>query len=132
MSASPAFASTPRIGFGSVSTANTNYDGTGTIVDVLTGAAAGTRVDRLVLQATGNPADSTVTIFLYDGTTYRLFDTIDIGDPAAASTTVAGYRFEKVYYDLVLPSASWKVAAAVTVALTSGVLDVFAFGADLT
>lgn len=132
MSTTPAFASTPRIGFGSVSTANTNRDGTGTIVDILTGVAAGTRIERVVIQATGNPADSIVTLYLHDGTSYRLFDEVDIGDPAAASTTVAGYRYEKAYRDLVLPSSSWKLAAAVTVSLTAGALNVFAFGSDLT
>lgn len=131
MASSPAFASTPRIGFGSVSTANTNRDGTGTIVDILTGVTAGTRIDRLVVQTTGDPADSILTVFLYDGSTYRLFDEIDLGNPAAASTTVPGFRYEKAYTNLVLPSSSWKFAAAVTVALTSGALNVFAFGADL-
>lgn len=132
MSATPAFASVARIGFGSVSTANTNRDGTGTIVDLLTGAAAGTRIDRLVLQATGNPADSTVTIFLHDGTAYRLLTEVDIGDPAAASTTLPGYHNEIQTPGLVLPSASWKLAAAITVALTSGAMNVFAYGGDLT
>jgi hypothetical protein len=132
MASAPAFATTPRIGFGSVTAANTNRDGTGTIVDVLTGVAAGTRIERIVLKATGDPADSVVTIFLNNGTTYLLFDEFDLGDPAAASTTVAGYRIEKAYSDLVLPTASWKLAAAITVALTSGAINVFAFGADLT
>lgn len=132
MASTPTFASTPRLGFGSVSTANTNRDGTGTIVDILTGVTAGTRVERLVLQTTGNPSDSIVTIFLYDGTTYRLFDEFDLGDPAAASATVPGWRTERAYRDLILPSSSWKLAAAITAALTAGVMDVFAFGSDLT
>jgi hypothetical protein len=128
----PAFASTPRIGFGAVSTANTNRDGTGTIVDIITGVAAGTRVNRVVLQTTGDPADSIITLFLYDGAAYRLFDEIDLGNPAAASTTVTGAHYERSYTDLVLPSASWKLAAAITVNLTAGVMNVFAYGADLT
>lgn len=132
MAATPTFASAPRIGAGSVTVANTGRDGTGTLVDILTGVAAGTRIERVVIAATGNPADSTVTLFLYDGTTNWYFDEIDIGDPAAASTTVAGFRFEKAYRDLVLPSASWKLRAAVTVALTAGALNVFAFASDLT
>lgn len=132
MAASPTYASTPRATVAAVSTANTNRDGTGTIVDVITGVAAGTRVERIVLKATGDPADSIVTLFLHNGTSYFLFDEVDLGNPAAASTTVEGYRFEKAYSDLILPSASWKLAAAITVALTAGVINVFAFGADLT
>lgn len=132
MADTPKFASTPRIGFGSVSTANTNRDGTGTIVDIITGVAAGTRIEEIVLKATGDPADSIVTIFLHDGTAYRLFDEFDLNDPAAASATVTGYRISRTYDNLVLPSASWKLAAAITAALTAGAINVFALGADLT
>lgn len=132
MSSSPTFSSTPRLGFGSVSTANTARDGTGTIVDILTGVAAGTKVFEVVVKATGDPADSVLTLFIHDGTSYRLFDEVDLGDPAAASTTVTGYRFSVQYANLILPSTSHKLAAAVTVALTSGALNVFAHAADLT
>ncbi len=132
MAASPTYASTPRVGVAAVSTANTARDGTGTVVDILTGVAAGTRVERLVLKATGDPADSIVNVFIHNGTSYFLFDEIDVGNPAAASTTVEGFRFERSYSDLILPSASWKLAAAITVALTAGVINAFAFGADLT
>lgn len=132
MAASPAFAATPRIGVAAVSAANTNRDGTGTIVDVLTGVAAGTRVERVVLQTTGNPADSIVTMYIHNGTSYFLFDEFDLGDPTAASTTIPGWRIEKAYNDVVLPSSSFKVAFAITVALTTGVINAFVFGADLT
>jgi hypothetical protein len=132
MSANPAFASIPRLGFGSISTANTNFDGTGTIVDLLTGVTAGTRIERITIVATVDPADSMVNIFLHDGTSYRYFDSFDLGNPASGSTTVPPYREERPYQDLVLPSSSWKIAASITVALTSGVINAFVHGADLT
>lgn len=130
MAASPEFITTPRIGWASVSTANTARDGSGTIADILTGAASGTKINEIVLKATGDPADSIVTVFIHDGTGYRLFDEFDLGDPAAASTTVTGHRVSRTYDNLVLPSASYKLAAAITVALTSGVINAFAFGGD--
>lgn len=132
LTATPAFAVVPRMAVAAVSTANTNRDGTGTIVDLLTGVTAGTKVFEIAVQATGDPADSVVTIFVHNGTSYFLFDEIDIGNPAAASTTVPGSRWTRRYDSLLLPSASWKVAAAITVALTSGVLNVFVSGGDLT
>jgi hypothetical protein len=132
MASTPAFANTPRIGTGLVATANTNFDGTGTLVDVLTGVSAGTRVDRLVVQANGDPADCIVCVFYYDGTSNWLFDQFDIGNPAAASTTVAAYREERVYTDFVLPTSTSKVRASITVAPTAGSVYVFALGADLT
>lgn len=132
MASTATWASTPRVGVGSVTVANTGRDGTGTLVDIITGVAAGTRIERVVVQATGNPADSVVTLFYFDGTTNWLYDEIDLGDPAAASTTLAGFHAERTYRDLVLPNASCKLKAAVTVALTAGALNVFALGSDLT
>lgn len=132
MAAAPVFANTPRIGPGSVTVANTARDGSGTLVDIITGVAAGTRIERIIVKATGDPADSVVNLFLYDGTTNWFFDAFDIGDPAAASTTVDSFRDERAYSDLVLPNASWKIKASITVALTSGAVNVFALGADLT
>ena len=125
------FATTPRIGIGAVSTANTNFDGTGTIVDLLTAGSSGTKINRIIIQATVDPADSMIPIFLYNGSTYYLYDIFDIGNPATSSATVAGYRDERSYSDLVLPTSSWKISASITVALTSGVMNVFALGADL-
>ena len=132
MAGTPTFASTSRLGVAAVSAANTNRDGTGTIVDILTGVSAGTRIERVVLQTTGDPADSVVTLYIHNGASWFLFDEFDLGNPTAASTTVAGYRVEKAYSDLVLPSSSFKLGAAITVALTAGVMNVFAFGGDLT
>jgi uncharacterized protein YeaO (DUF488 family) len=133
MADKPRFTSTPRIGIGSVSTANTNRDGTGTIVDVLSavGITNGTLVSEVVAKATGDPADSILTLFIHDGSSWHLFDEIDLADQAAASTTVTGYRVSTAYTNLVLP-AGYKLGAAITVALTAGVIKVIALGGDLT
>ena len=130
MSANPAFASVPKAKAISVSTANTNRDGSGTLVDSISAAAAGTLLQRVVLQATGDPADSIVTMFLHDGTTSWEFDEFDLGNPAAASATVPGFHTERVY-DIVIPTG-WKVQFAITAALTAGVVNVLVFAGDLT
>lgn len=132
LTATPSFAVVARAAVAAVSAANVNFDGTGTIVDILTGVAAGTKIDEIRIQATGNPADSLVNLFLHNGVSYFYFDTFDLGDPATSSTTVAGFTATKVFDNLLLPAATWKLAASITVALTSGVVNVFAFGADLT
>lgn len=129
MASSPAFAATPRCAAGSVSTANTNRDGTGTIATIFTAGASGSKVEEIVVKSTADPADSTVTIFLYDGSAYWLFDEIDLGNPAAGSTTVASYRDRRAYPSLILPSG-WSVRAAITAAPTAGVVNVFCFGGD--
>lgn len=136
MASTPRFTSTPRVGVATLTLANTARDGTGSnIVDVLTAVAAGTKVFEIVVQATGNPADSIVTLFLHDGTTSHIFDEIDVGDPAAASTTDSGYRVSRTYTNLVIPAVGatlWKLQASLTVAPTTGALKVVAFGGDLT
>lgn len=126
---SPIFLLTPNNGIASVSTANTARDGTGTIATIFTAGANGSRVEEIVVKATGDPADSVVTVFLYDGSTYHLFDEFDIGDPAAASATVAGYREARTYRNLMLASG-WSIRAAITVALTAGVMKVICHGGD--
>jgi hypothetical protein len=131
MAASPAFISTPRIGRLSLSTANTATDGTGTINDLIVGAAAGTRILSVNVQGTATTVAALVNLFLYDGTQWDLFDQVTIS-ATTGSNTVKGYRLVTAYTDLVLPSATWKLGATITVAPTTGTVRVAAFGGDLT
>ena len=131
MANNPSFISTPRIGRCSLSTANTATDGTGTITDLVVGVAAGTRVLSVVVQGTATVATGLVNLFLYDGTNWDLYDQITLTS-TVGSTTVKSYRLATSYSDLVLPSATAKLGATITVAPTSGTVRVFAFGGDLT
>jgi len=131
MAASPALITTPRSGRCSLSTANTATDGTGTITDLITGVAAGTRVLSINVQGTATTVAALVNIFLYDGTNYDLFDQFTIS-ATTGSNTVKGYRLVTAYTDLVLPTASWKLGATISVAPSSGTVRVAAFGGDLT
>ena len=130
MAASPAFISTPRIGRVSLSTANTATDGTGTINDLITGVSAGTRVLSINVQGTATTVAALVNIFLWDGTQWDLFDQITISATTGSNTTKA-YRLATAYTDLVLPSATWKLGATITVAPTTGTVRVSAWGGDL-
>ncbi len=131
MAASPAFVSTPRIGRCSLSTANTATDGTGTINDLITGVSAGTRVLSVNVQGTATTVAALVNLFLWDGTQWDLFDQITIS-ATTGSNTAKAYRLVTAYTDLVLPSASHKLGATITVAPTTGTVRVTAFGGDLT
>lgn len=135
MASAPAYWANRRMGRAVLSSAAvTDKTGATTtnIVDILTGVAAGTEVTEIKVQADGDPADSIVLIFVYNGTDYRLYDEFDIGNPAAGSTTVPAYNETRYYTGLYLPSASWKLAAAITVATTAGNVQVWASGGDLT
>lgn len=134
MSATPAYWSNRRMGRAVLSAATTDKTGATTtnIVDILTGVAAGTEVTELQVKADGDPADCLILIFIHNGTNYILYTEIDIGNPAAGSTTVAAYEETRYYTGLFLPSASFKVAAAITVVPTAGSVAVWASGGDLT
>ena len=128
MAANPSFISTPRIGVASVSTANTAIDGTGTITDLITGAAAGTRILEIDAQCSATSAAALINLFLWNGTAWTLFDQISI-TAATSSTTVKANRNFTAYTNLVLPSASWKVGCTTTI---SQATRVYALGGDLT
>jgi hypothetical protein len=127
MALEPAFAVTPRIGAVNVATANTNRDGTGTVATLITGAATGTRIAEIVVQARVTTTAGMVRIFLYDGTTYRFFDEVAIA-AATVSGTVKGTRVSTLYGNLVLPNASWSLVVSTHNAES---IDVTALGADL-
>jgi hypothetical protein len=131
MATNPAFISTARIGRASLSTANTATDGTGTITDLVTGVAAGTRVLEIVTQGTATTVAALVNLFLWDGTNWDLFDQITIA-AATGSNTVKGNRVSTTYQNLVLPNSTAKIGCAISVAPTSGTVRVTALGGDLT
>ncbi len=135
MSATPAYWSNRRFGRAVLSAATTDKSGATTtnIVDILTGVAAGTEVTEINVKADNDPADCIILIFIHNGTDYRLYDEIDIGNPSAGSTTVPAYGPDYRYYTgLFLPSTSFKLAAAITVVPTAGSVMVWASGGDLT
>lgn len=133
MASVPAFIAAPRLGVASLSTGQTAraVGTTSNVVDVLTGASGGTRVLEVRVKATAQPADSTLVLWLHDGTNAHPLAEIDLGAPAAGSTTVASYEYAVPFANLVLPSSSWKLQASVTVTPTSGTIEVFALGGDL-
>jgi hypothetical protein len=131
MATNPAFISTARIGRASLSTANTATDGTGTITDLITGVAAGTRVLEIVTQGTATTVAALVNLFLWDGTNWDLFDQITIA-AATGSNTVKGNRVSTTYQNLVLPNSTAKIGCTISVAPSSGTVRVTALGGDLT
>lgn len=130
MATSPAFTSTPRYASATVSAANTNRDGTGTIVSVLTGVAAGTKVFEVVVQATGTTTAGMVRLFVStdSGTTWRLFDEVTIA-AATPSGTVKATRVSTTYANLILANGSQVLGAATNNAESFAVI---ALAGDLT
>jgi hypothetical protein len=128
MATEPAFATIPRIGSVALAAADTSYTAPTNVATVITGVAAGTRVSEVVVQMTATVSSATmVRLFLYDGTTYFLFDEITIAS-STGSQSVKQSRVSTAYSNLILPSASWSLRATVHSA-NAGV--VIALAADL-
>lgn len=128
MATTPTFTGTPRVGIAALSAANTNRDGTGTIVDALTGVAAGTKVFEVRIVATATTTAGMVRLYLYNGTTYTLFDEIAV-TAVTGSASVAEFSAVRTYANLILPSASYKLSASTHNAET---FNVVVTGGDLT
>jgi hypothetical protein len=127
MATSPSFAVTPRIGSVSISTQDTSLTAPTNFGTVITGVAAGTRVAELVVKCAATSAAALVRVFLYDGSTYYLFDEVTIS-AATSSNTVATTRVSRTYDNLILPSASWSVRVTTSIAQAA---HVTALAADL-
>lgn len=96
---SPIFTLTPNTGFGSVQTANTAMDGTGTVVTVFTAGASGSFVSTIFVKPTGSCAASVIRIWLNNGSTNvtatnncLLFDYSLPQTTASNVTALAGYE----------------------------------------
>lgn len=128
MASTPTYATTPVIGQAQISAANTNRDGTGTIVTVIAGAVGGRRVSRIVVQATGTTTAGMVRIYLFDGTNTRLYREMSV-TAITPSATVQPFRGELILpQEFALPSATWEIRASTHNAET---FNVFAHGDDV-
>ena len=87
----PVFADTPQTTLSEIVTANTARDGSGTIVDGYTGAAAASIVKYAKIQAIVTTTAGMVRIFLKkSGGAYELLDEVTV-DAITVSGTVAGF-----------------------------------------
>lgn len=103
MSTSAQYASTVRGASAQVTTANTNRNGTGTIVSVFTAGSSGSRIDDIYIVATGTTTAGVVRLFISDGTNIRLWQEILVS-AVTPSTTVSVWTAVLANQALLLPS----------------------------
>lgn len=103
MASTPTFASVPKIGLATISTANSGRDGSGTLTNVVSAGSSGTKINEIIVEALSTTTSGTVRVFIYDGNNNYLFDEIAVAAnvPTASNTTV---RYSKIYDNLVLPN----------------------------
>lgn len=90
MATSASFAATPKNGTltTQLTVANTGRDGTGTLVTVLTAGASGSRIDSIMVQATGTTTAGMIRFFISNdsGTSKRLIGEVPVLAQTASAT----------------------------------------------
>lgn len=117
---------TPNTGMGIISVANPNLDGTGTIVDIITGASNGTMINMITVKSQTTNAQGIVRLFLFDGITYFLIQEVMV--PATQPTEVVPSFQADIYLPIFLKSG-YIIAAATDKTET---FTVAAYGIDHT
>jgi hypothetical protein len=120
MATTAQYATTPQNASAQISAANTNRNGTGTIVSVITGATNGTRIDDIYIAATGTTTAGVVRLFISDGSNIRLWQEILV-TAITPSTTVAVWSTTLLNVGLVLESG-WSLQAATNNAETFNII----------
>lgn len=135
MATDPAFAATVALGSALLGNAETDLQVPTTTSVILTAGASGTKVEEIVVEASkaaslvATTVAGIVYLFLYDGSTYHLYDTIAV-TANTASSTAAPFRLARQYLNLVLKSG-WSLRASQSIAGNASILKVLAFGGDL-
>lgn len=126
----PVFTDQAVVGCANFASANTARDGSGSIQTVATWGADGGRLEHVEVKGEDDLADGIVILWLsFDGgTTWRMWREIDTGDGANADNTTPGY-WSLLKLGVALP-ASCVLGATITVAPTTGDVNVFAFGGN--
>lgn len=133
MATAPAFAATPNQGVALLGSAETNLQVPAQSSVVLTAGANGTKIEEIVVQHSNtNLTTATVAglvyLFLYDGSTYHLFDVLTIS-AVTPTTTAQPFRLSSRYTNLILKSG-WSLRASQSIAGNASLLKVHAFGGD--
>lgn len=88
MATSPNYAATPWCPAATISAANANRNGTGTIVAFAQAPTGGARIDDIQITAQGTTTVGKVRMYRYNGTTHLYMDEFDV-TAITASATVA-------------------------------------------
>jgi len=127
MATAPVFVGVPKTWQAALSAANTNRDGTGTLVTVMSAGASGSRIDKLRVVASGTTTAGVIRYFLNDGTNKYLYRE-RLVSAITPSATVAVFEDDVSLVDgLVLPTG-WSLMAAPH---NAEAFKVFAQGGDI-
>jgi hypothetical protein len=132
MATDPQFAAVVSIGAALLGAAETNLQVPTTTSVIVTAGANGTKIEEIVVHATTTSLAATtsagnVYVFLHDGSTYHLYDTIPV-TAVTGSSTVAPFRASRTYTNLLMETG-WSLRCSQAGNSTS-ILKVSAYGGD--
>ena len=90
MSTTAQYASTPKFGSATLTTADTSLTAPSTVGTVVSAGASGTRIDYIDIQAVATTVASLINLFIYDGTNYILWQQVPV-QVVTSSTTVPAF-----------------------------------------
>jgi len=113
MAASPQYAATPVVGQSSNTVANPNRNGTGTIVDVLTGGPNGTRIDRVCIQSLVTTTAGLFRLYITaPAQTARLLIEIPMSANTVSATNPGFHQEVGLFGGMFLPTG-WKLQSSI-------------------
>lgn len=96
MATSAQYAATPANFCFTLSTANTNLDGTGTLATAFTAGVNGSIVDAIFLKATAATTDNLIRIFMTDGTNTNVMTEVIVQATTPSTTSPVVQTFETI------------------------------------
>lgn len=132
MSITAQYASTPKFGSATLTTADTSLTAPSTVGTIVTAGASGTRIDYIDIQGVATTVAGLINLFVYDGTTYVLWQQVPIiaitsSTTAPAFATTLSSNSHANIMPLTLPTG-YSLRAATSVAQTG--VRVTAYGGD--
>lgn len=120
----PIYSGWPILGWGTVATANTAKDGTGTVVTVFTADAAnGGRVEKLKIRAVGTNIATVLRVFINNGSTNATATNNTLYTEATIAATtlseVAALADNEITLNLALP-AGYKINVTIGTTIAAG------------
>lgn len=91
MAATAQYASTPKIGSATLTTADTSLTAPTTVGTVLTAGSSGTRIDYIDIQGVATTTACLVNLFIYDGANYILWTQVPV-IAVTSSTTAPAFQ----------------------------------------
>lgn len=132
MATAAQYAATPKVGSALLTTADTSLTAPTTVGTVFTAGSSGSRIDYIDIQGVATTTASIVNLFIYDGTTYFLWQQVPVIAVTSSTTAVAfnaglSSNANANVMPLCIPTG-YSLRATVTV--TQSGIRVIAYGGD--